>query len=203
MKKAQKIYGLILASILLISSCDNTLQRNKDNAKTEIEQYALARQNNFDVDNWSIVCYIVEDGVNAISIAKNKPEIDTIVDDTKYDINLVPNKSGQLSSELENLIKADYLKEFGHELVYGEDSVNKFYGLYDGAAVFFLEGDAMVIKTIKISGVEFSHHNDWRIIVWKESVFYNLEDIDLIFEKGILTQDDVEQIGLVHSTRNA
>ena len=106
----------------------------------------------------------------------------------------------KLSAELEARIKQDYLQEFGYEFYFGKEYLNKFYGLYNESAVFFIPGEDEAIKIVTISGVEFSYNHGWRIIVWKDGIFYNLEnDLESILSSGILTQINVKQIGKIHA----
>lgn len=102
-----------------------------------------------------------------------------------------------LSTEQEAQIKQDYLQEFGTEFYH-----DRYYGLYNGAAVFFVSGDAAVVKTVMISGLKFSYGYSWTILVWKDSIFYNLEDIETIFEAGVLTQADLRKIAAIHAKAN-
>ena len=85
----------------------------------------------------------------------------------------------------------------------GDGSLNKFYGLYNGAAVFFVAGDSCAIKTAIISGVEFSYSYGWTILVWKDGASYDLENTEALFNAGILTQRDIEQIGIIHAKAHA
>lgn len=102
-----------------------------------------------------------------------------------------------LSKEKEAQIKQDYLSEFGYEFYYTE-----FYGEYNGSAVFYTIGVDDVMKTVTLSGVKFSGNSGWTILVWNEGIFYNLEDIDRIFELNILTQRNLNQIGRIHAKYN-
>ena len=65
--------------------------------------------------------------------------------------------------------------------------------------MFFVAGDSCALKTAIISGVEFSYNYDWKIWVWKNGAFYDLENIETIFKADILTQRDIEQIGVIHA----
>ena len=82
-----------------------------------------------------------------------------------------------LSGKKEAQIKEDYLSEYGHELNYTE-----FYGEYNESAVFYMIGSDTVMKEVTISGVKFIGNSGWTILVWNDGSFYNLEDIDKIFE---------------------
>ena len=107
------------------------------------------------------------------------------------------NSDLELNEEMENQIKEDYFQQYGFQL---EDY--KFYGLYNEAAVFFIPYATREVKTVTISGLEFSYKSGWEILVWKAGTFYNLENIETIFEERILTQKDLERIHFIHSKRN-
>lgn len=102
-----------------------------------------------------------------------------------------------LSGKKEAQIKEDYLSEYGHELNYTE-----FYGEYNESAVFYMIGSDTVMKEVTISGVKFIGNSGWTILVWNDGSFYNLEDIDKIFELNILTQSNLKQIGRIHAKTN-
>ncbi|MCL2522064.1 MAG: hypothetical protein FWE36_04300 [Erysipelotrichales bacterium] len=100
---------------------------------------------------------------------------------------------------LEERIRHDYFQQFGHE-----SSWIVFYGMHNNGSValFFPTGN-LAIKNVVISGVEFRHTTWWRILIWRSGSFYDLEDIDKIFDNNILTQSDIEEIGRIHSETNA
>ena len=103
------------------------------------------------------------------------------------------NNDLELNEELENIIKEDYFQQYGYEL-----NNHIFYGIYNEAAVFFIPLITREVKTVTISGLEFSYNSGWEIIVWKSGDFYNLENIETIFEEGILTQKDLKRILITH-----
>ena len=103
------------------------------------------------------------------------------------------NNDLELNEDLENMIKEDYFDQYGFEL-----ENHRFYGLYNESAVFFIPDATRGIKTVTISGLEFSYKSGWEIIVWKAGNFYNLENIETIFEEGILTQKDLKKIHSIH-----
>jgi len=103
----------------------------------------------------------------------------------------------KLDEELKSRIEQDYLKQFGHEFYYSE-----FYGTYGESSVFFVLGADLMIKDITISGVRFYGTSGWTILVWNSGNFYDLEEIDKIFESGILTQSNLKKIGRIHAKTN-
>ena len=188
----------IFLSVFAFTGCDGfNLAEYKETAKATIQTYALEKglNNEYSEENWAKIESIVAQGESTVDAANNKPAVDTAVITAKLAIDEVESK---LSEELRDQIKADYLNEFGHEFCF-----DRFYGLYKGAAVFFIQGVQDWVKVVTISGIEFGHTNGWTILVWKDGVFYNLENIEPIFEAGILTQGDLEQIGIIHAQANA
>ena len=105
-------------------------------------------------------------------------------------------KDLKLDAELKSRIEHDYLQQFGKEF-YGE-----FYGTYGESTVFFILGANLMMKDITISGVKFCGTSDWKILVWNDETFYDLEDIERIIELGILTQNNLKQIGRIHAKNN-
>jgi len=103
----------------------------------------------------------------------------------------------KLDEELKSRIEQDYLQQFGHEFYYSD-----FYGTYGESSVFFILGADLVMKDITISGVKFYGTSNWTILVWNNGNFYDLEEIDKIFELGILTQSNLKQIGRIHAKAN-
>ena len=102
-----------------------------------------------------------------------------------------------LNEELEMEIKQDYFQQYGFEL-----NTSEFYGLYKGAAVFFIPGTSTVLTSVTISGLKFSYTSSFEILVWKDGFFYNLQNIETIFEEEILTQNDLKSIHIIHTRRN-
>ena len=209
MKKKILLFLISAFMVFGLVACDgiigNDLARYKTDAETALETYAEAKgHDNYTDENWSAISGIVADGKAEIKAAADKPAVDNVVDEAKDAINEIPPKTEtELTEELKDRIKADYFKEFGHELFFGEELLNKFYGLYNEAAVFFIVGAADWNKVVTISGVEFGYKNSWTILVWKDGVFYDLEEIETIFDAGVLTQKDLEKIGIIHAEANA
>jgi hypothetical protein len=105
--------------------------------------------------------------------------------------------SYELDPELEARINAEHLEQCGWKLINKNTTI--FYGLYNGAAVFFLPGDADWIETHTISCVEFKYRNSWMMKVYKDGVFYDMvKDIDAIFKNKVLNQRHIELIGEKH-----
>lgn len=110
----------------------------------------------------------------------------------------------ELNKELEERIRQDFLKQNEFKTIYDEDtSPGFFYGLYNGAAVFFQNTGEMYEKTSYICDLPFIYNYGWRIIVWKDGNFYDLEKTDTILENHILTIDDIEKIHNIHSELHA
>ena len=204
MKK--KIIYLGIALVMLFSlagltACNLTdLAAYKTTAKAELTTYADARCAELSCAEASAaIQQIAADGKDAIEAAATKSDVNIARDAAKADIDAV---SQSFTAELESRIKADFLQEFGYELYFGDELLNKFYGLYNGSAVFFIAGVDAAIKNATISGVSFRCNYSWTILVWKDGIFYDLEDIEVIFDVGILTQSDLEQIGVAHAEAN-
>lgn len=193
-------FGVILVMIFSLMGCNqgNKLEEYKASANTTIETYAQEKgQDNYTVENWAIIERLVAEGKMAVDAAADKSGVDAAATVAKQAINAVLTKEEEMDEALENRIKQDYLQEFGRGFWF-----DRFYGLYSGAAVFFIPGDDTAIKTAIISGVEFSYSHGWTILVWKDGSFYDLEDIENIFDAGILTQNDIERIGAIHVVAN-
>jgi len=191
--------GIVFLMIFSLAACQNNeLAQYKTAAKTNLETYTESKgQDNYTVENWAIIEGLVAEGKMAVDAAADKSGVDAAATVAKQAINAVLTKEEEMDEALENRIKQDYLQEFGRGFWF-----DRFYGLYSGAAVFFIPGDDTAIKTAIISGVEFSYSHGWTILVWKDGSFYDLEDIENIFDAGILTQNDIERIGAIHVVAN-
>lgn len=88
-------------------------------------------------------------------------------------------------------IKQDYLSQYG--FAFGYDN---YYGAYGGSEVFFISGDAAVVKKVNIAGVEFEYNYDWEILVWKDGQFKSLESA---YDSGWLSYFDLKIISIRHS----
>lgn len=93
-RKKLFITGLAFSLLFGLTGCDlnKGLLNYKTTAKVEIETYAEERQDNYAQDDWITICDIVEEGKTAVDEAKNKPEVDTAVNDTTDAIDNVPIK---------------------------------------------------------------------------------------------------------------
>ena len=99
-------------------------------------------------------------------------------------------------------IERAFFNRYGYEFRY-----DRFYGGYDSmtfdpALVFFVEGYTDAVKTITISGVEFSHNVGFEIFVWhgsswNDGTFSTLEEF---FAADGLTQANLEHIGQIHNS---
>lgn len=164
----------------------NDLATYKKVAKVTLENYAENLKNNYDENEWNIVRGIVEIGHLLVDDAKNKTLVEEIFTTSITAIDNV--------EELESKLKADFQEKFGYHFTF-----DKFYGLYNGAAVFLVSDYSPRIKTVTISDIEFSYNYGWTIWVWKDGVFYNLEDIETIFAAKILTPTDLVNIAKIHA----
>lgn len=95
---------------------------------------------------------------------------------------------------LKNRVREDYLQEFDRTFHF-----DRFYGVFNDSAVFFIEADDASIKTVVISGETFTGNSQWIILVWNDGKFYNLENIETILELGILTQENIIQLAHIHA----
>ena len=93
---------------------------------------------------------IVEIGHLLVDDAKNKTLVEEIFTTSITAIDNV--------EELESKLKADFQEKFGYHFTF-----DKFYGLYNGAAVFLVSDYSPRIKTVTISDIEFSYNYGWTI----------------------------------------
>ncbi|MCL2797653.1 MAG: hypothetical protein FWD58_06340 [Firmicutes bacterium] len=110
-----------------------------------------------------------------------------------------PEDPEQFSTALVDEAREAFLQAFGFDP--GRGYFSTYYGTYDGASVFFRPKTAAVNKIREISGVTFGYSSDWQILVYKDGVFYDLEDIEAIFTAAVLTQSQLEQIAVTHTER--
>lgn len=99
-------------------------------------------------------------------------------------------KSGQENQTQGNMIEDIYYNKYGYNFVYDE-----YYGVYDGAEVYFQSGDMTVVKSIKVADCVFKYSNDWNIYVFKDSDVYKLEEA---YQTGILSAQTVSEIAERH-----
>ncbi len=206
----KKIISFIVLSAMVFSliACwqetplsSSELIEYKTKAKDTIETYAEEKMQEVEIaENLAVIEEIVTQAKTMVDEASTKSQIDKSVDSAVQAIdnvckkdNLQMDEKQILTKELLDKINQDYLSEYKRNFYY-----DHFYGIYSGAAAFFIGGDDCVIKTVKISNVEFSYNYGWTILVWKDGKFYNLENYELILENSILTQKDIEEIGKVH-----
>ncbi len=200
----KKIISFIVLSAMVFSliACwqetplsSSELIEYKTKAKDTIETYAEEKMQEVEIaENLAVIEEIVTQAKTMVDEATTKSQIDKAVDSAVQAIDNVKERQlPKIDKELDKTIMQDYLTQFGRAFLY-----EKFYGIYDGAAVFFIPGDDCRVKTVTISGVEFSYNYGWTILVWKDGKFYNLENYELILENSILTQKDIEEIGKVH-----
>ena len=154
------------------------------------------RENVYDLqlEDWTAIKEIIEESCVAINAANSYDEMNTIVENAQQAMDAI-EITITIENQLLNKIKNDYMLQYDSSFAF-----YRFYGFYNGAAVFFLLDQDNNAKEVNISGVYFSYFDsDWTILVYKEDMFYNLEDIDTLIEAGILTQADVEAIGDIHN----
>jgi len=115
---------------------------------------------------------------------------------------------GTPSARLLNRIERDYgYKLFGgkyHLAKYGEIQLIYHYGNYNGCVPVILGGsgigDVMTEEWEEVvSGHEFWYSEGYRIEVWHEGAFYNLQEA---YERGLLIEENLEQIAEIHYNRN-
>jgi len=204
------VIGIAVAIVMLfavvgLAGCElntPTLAEYQATAIAALEDYAASKgQSNYTPENWLVLQGHVAAGIEAINDTTNKADVCTARDEAKAAVRAVP-KNGGSSVDIEALkeqIRQDYLQEFGQEFWY-----SRFYGLFNGSAVFFITGEEPVISNTVVSGVEFNYNNSWTILVWQDGTFYNLvEDIDAILLGGVLTQEDIVQLGVLHAEANS
>ena len=86
-----------------------------------------------------------------------------------------------------------------HNSLYATDfHYDRYYGSYSGGYVFFIEADDFGMKTVLIDGLSFSGSSSWKLILFFNKIFYNLEDYDFLIESGLLTHDDLLKIHKTH-----
>jgi len=78
------------------------------------------------------------------------------------------------------------------------DEYDKFYGIHNNTAVFFVAGFSRVITLIEVAGVEFWWGSLFTIVVWSDGCFYHIADA---YEKGILTSDNIQEMSRIHADR--
>src|SRR5690554_921054 len=152
MMKNISCLGIVTVILFTLLACkpDDELVTYKNTAKEAIKTYAQERKNNYDEENWLLVSSVVEYGKLSVDNSEDKFQVEAAVTDTKA---LIANIGKIENKDLGSKIKSDFLQQLGYVFRF-----DRFYGLYDGAAVFFVENDDAVIKTVSIAGVEFSYH---------------------------------------------
>lgn len=163
--------------------------------KWQLKSHAYEiKKNIYTVEDWEAITAILEQGKAAINATAGYGEIKSAFDTAIAAMDAV-ELTVAIEEDIYNTIKQDYYEEYGKEFWF-----SRFYGFHNGAAVFFLLGMDNIEKAITISGVELSFYNsDWTILVYKDGIFYDLEDIAVIFNAGVLSQADLEAIGEVNA----
>jgi len=100
-----------------------------------------------------------------------------------------------LSEGMEEVIKPQFIQYFNDTAVW---SYLTYLGVYNGAFVFFSPAGSATLTTKVIAGVTFSSGNDFRIRVWKDGQFWNIEEAYLI---GILNPEDIKTIRYYYGIR--
>ena len=112
----------------------------------DIYDYAHDKgHDNYTIEKWATITELVAQGVAAVDAAESMTKVTSAVATAKQRIDEVE----AFDIELKNRIKQDYYEEFGQECWF-----SKHYGIYNGAAVFFILGADTNQKTEIISGVE-------------------------------------------------
>ena len=76
----------------------------------------------------------------------------------------------------------------------------EYYGTYNGAEVFFGEGQTDAVWHISVAGVDFKWPGGASITVYKEGCFYSLEKA---YEDGMLTERNIKSISRRHEWNKA
>jgi len=190
------VFLMFIVFGLSLTACEeNELAIQKSVAKIAIEAYLpLLDQNTLLVYDWDTLESIVEEAQDNIDSALDKAGVDSVFATAKTALDALI-----LNEETNNTIKADFLEEYGYELV------ARYYGRYNDAFVFFIidsnETEEPSSKIISIEGYEFSYNTLWTMLAWKDGVFYNLEETT-VFDDEILTQTNVETIHNIHTNWN-
>ncbi|MCL2410599.1 MAG: hypothetical protein FWC97_03045 [Treponema sp.] len=95
-------------------------------------------------------------------------------------------KIAELDPVIEAQIKQDWEEQFGFPFHF-----DYYLGTYNGAVVIFRVGDDASIRIQVIAGVTFTHSLLSEIFVWKENVFFTLEEA----YESILTQENIVTVG--------
>lgn len=122
-----------------------------------------------------------------------RKEIEKLKEENESLLIKITELEGQpiIDSDKLSQIKQDYLSQYG--FAFGYDN---YYGAYGGSEVFFISGDAAVVKKVNIAGVEFEYNYDWEILVWKDGRFKSLESA---YDSGWLSYFDLKIISIRHS----
>ncbi len=103
------------------------------------------------------------------------------------------SKTDDLSKQVLNEINEIHNSLYGTDLHY-----DRYYGSYSGGYVFFIEADDFRMKTVLIDGLSFSGSSSWKLILFSNKSFYNIEDYELLIESGLLTHNDLFKIHKAH-----
>jgi len=98
-----------------------------------------------------------------------------------------------LDPAIEAQMKQDWQAQFGFPL-----RSDAYLGTFDGAVVMFMAGDDASIRIQVIAGVTFTHSLLSEIFVWKEGVFFTLQNA---YQENILTQENIVAIGNTFNSR--
>ena len=191
---------VMLFAVAGLAACEiggnPTIEEYRITAIEALETYATNRgQSNFTEANWLLVEGHVAYGTGAIKAAETKTAVRTARYNAKAAVRAVPREVVmEITEEALGKIRQDYLNKFDRQFHF-----DRFYGLFNGSAVFFIEADDASVKTVIIAGETFTANSQWTILVWNAGNFYNLEDIDNIFVYGILTRENLSKIVTIHN----
>ena len=84
--------------------------------------------------------------------------------------------------------------------IHGTFWVDYCYGVYDDSVPVMITGDgistSLAERNVEIGNVVIHYRDGASIEVWKNGVFYSMEDA---YEQGLLTEDALEEIADIHN----
>jgi len=205
----KKILGLWIAIVMLFSlvacNTDNELVSYKTDAKLAIQSYADARQEDFSLDNWTIVCNIVTAGKKTVDAAESKADVNTVINDTKYAIDEMKiERDDGLNYEIRSeIINWSYLYlDLGQNNgVTREDIdswwIDHYYGQYNGFHIFHFRVWGFGLESeMVIDSLSFRSRGTLEILAVKENCGMTLKEL---YEDGYITRTDLEEIYIIHN----
>lgn len=111
---SKKIFiGIFLSCLSLIMLCScSSLDNYKASADTNLDSYIQDKnQNDYIAEDWVIISGFISTGKNEIDAAKNKADIDDILEETKLSIDAVLPKGGDADNEFSATIDTSRIDE--------------------------------------------------------------------------------------------